>query len=543
MIVRSFSTRISNMAKVYVIGVGMTKFEKPGRREDFDYPDMARESVTKALRDAKVNYTDIEQACVGYVYGDSTCGQRALYEIGMTGIPVFNVNNNCSTGSTALLMGTQLIRGGNANCVLALGFEKMSRGSLTSVFSDRANPMEKHVEVLMDVAGIDASPMAAQLFGNAGLEHMRKYGTTEEHFAKIALKNHKHSVNNEYSQFRDEYSLDDIKKSPKIFGPLTKLQCCPTSDGSAAAILASENFVKEHGLENQAVEIIGIEMSTDLPSTFKEKDPMKLVGYDMTKDAVNRLYKKSGVSPQNIDVVELHDCFSANELITYEALGLCEEGGAGRFIDSNDNTYGGRTVVNPSGGLISKGHPLGATGLAQCSEICWQLRGQAGKRQVANAQIGLQHNIGLGGAVVVALYRLGFPSGQGSDSRKMVAGGKFKSEEIFTVIEDTLKTDGKNLIPKVKGIFSFKVTGGPGGIEETWIVDAKNGAGSVTRGGNGKSDVSITMTDDDLYDLMTGKMNAQKAFFQGKLKIKGNMGLAMKLQEFQKDAEALRSKL
>jgi acetyl-CoA acetyltransferase len=234
---------------------------------------------------------------------------------------------------------------------------------------------------------------------------MERYGTTAEHFAKIGWKNHKHSVNNPYSQFQDEYSLDDIKNAPMVFEPLTKLQCCPTSDGAAAAILASAEFVEKHGLRDQAVEILGQAMTTDFRSTFDEKSAIKLVGYDMTRKAALKVYEQAGIGPEDVDVVELHDCFSCNELITYEALGLCPEGKAGAFVDAGANTYGGQVVVNPSGGLISKGHPLGATGLAQCAELTWQLRGRADARQVAGAKVALQHNLGLGGAAVVTAYR------------------------------------------------------------------------------------------------------------------------------------------
>ncbi|MBY0278899.1 lipid-transfer protein [Candidatus Binatia bacterium] len=390
--------------KVYVVGVGMTKFEKPGAKA-WDYPDMAKEAGEKALADAGIAYDLIEQACVGYCYGDSTCGQRAIYTLGLTGIPIYNVNNNCSTGSTALYMAKQFIEGGIADCVLALGFEKMEKGSLGVKFNDRTNPMDQQFMLMNELRGVGAAPIAPQFFGNAGREHMEKYGTTPEHFAKIGYKNHKHSVNNPYSQFQDEYSLEQIKAAPMVWEPLTKLQCCPTSDGAGAAILASEEFVKKHGLQKNAVEILGMAMTTDFKTTFSEKSSMKLVGYDMTKAAARRVYEQSGVGPENVDVVELHDCFSANELITYEALGLCPEGKAGEFIDSGANTYGGKVVVNPSGGLISKGHPLGATGLAQCAELNWQVRGQADKRQVKDAKIALQHNLGLGGAAVVTMYR------------------------------------------------------------------------------------------------------------------------------------------
>jgi len=389
--------------KVFVIGVGMTKFEKPGSR-DWDYPDMAEEAGKKALADAGIEYSEIEQAAAGYCYGDSTCGERAVYTLGLTGIPIYNVNNNCSTGSTALFMAKQFIEGGLADCTLAIGFEKMEKGSLGIKYTDRTNPMDKHAKVMIDERGFEKAPAAAQFFGNAGREHMERYGTKPEHFAKIGWKNHKHSVNNPYSQFQDEYSLEDIQNAPMVFAPLTKLQCCPTSDGAGAAILASEAFVRKHGLEDKAVEIIGQAMTTDFQSSF-DKSAIKLVGYDMTRKAAEKVYEQAGIGPEDVDVVELHDCFSCNELITYEGLGLCPEGKAGEFIDSGANTYGGQVVVNPSGGLISKGHPLGATGLAQCSELTWQLRGAAEKRQVDGAKIALQHNLGLGGAAVVTAYR------------------------------------------------------------------------------------------------------------------------------------------
>jgi sterol carrier protein 2 len=272
-------------------------------------------------------------------------------------------------------------------------------------YTDRTNPIDKHMMKMFEVREPEQSPFAPQMFGNAGREHMEKYGTTAEQFAKIGWKNHKHSVNNPYSQFQDEYTLEDILKAPMVYEPLTKLQCCPTSDGGGAAVLASEDFVRKHKLEAKAVEILGMAMATDMPSTFDEKSMIKLVGFDLTVKAARKVYEQSGMGPENVDVVELHDCFSCNELITYEGLGLCPIGKAGEFVDSGANTYGGKVVVNPSGGLISKGHPLGATGLAQCAELNWQLRGEAAKRQVAGAKLALQHNLGLGGAAVVTLYR------------------------------------------------------------------------------------------------------------------------------------------
>jgi acetyl-CoA acetyltransferase len=390
--------------KVFVVGVGMTKFEKPGGK-DWDYPDMVKEAGTKALADAGLAYSAIEQCAVGYCYGDSTAGERAVYELGITGIPIYNVNNNCSTGSTALFLAKQLVEGGLAECAMAVGFEKMEKGSLGAKFMDRTNPMDKHMLLMMSLREYAAAPPAPQMFGNAGREHMDRYGTTAEQFAKIGWKNHKHSVNNPYSQFRDEYTLEEVKNAKMVYDPLTKLQCCPTSDGAGAAILASEDFVKKHGLQKTAVEIAGMAMATDLPSTFDEKSCIKIVGFDMTKKAATKAYEQSGLGPENVDVIELHDCFSCNELITYEGLGLCPVGQGGKLIDDGAVTYGGKWVVNPSGGLISKGHPLGATGLAQCAEMNWQIRGLSEKRQVPGAKVALQHNLGLGGAAVVAIYR------------------------------------------------------------------------------------------------------------------------------------------
>jgi sterol carrier protein 2 len=347
----------------------------------------------------------VEAAYAGYVYGDSVSGQRAIYTVGMTGIPVINVNNNCSTGSSALYLAANQIKSGQANCVLALGFEKMFTGSLQTFFNDRTLPLDQFLNTDADIRGKSATPFAPRLFGNAGVEHMEKYGTKLEHFAKIAWKNHKHSVNNPYSQFRDEYTLEQIMKSPMIHYPLHKLSCCPTSDGAGAAILASEAFVKENGLEDQAVEILDIRLMTDFRSTFDEKSNIKLIGFDMAKACAEAVYKAAGITPKDVNVCELHDCFAANELVTYEALGFCEIGKAGEAIDRGDFTYGGKIVVNPSGGLISKGHPLGATGLAQCAELCWQVRGLADKRQVKDCKVALQHNLGLGGAVVIAAYK------------------------------------------------------------------------------------------------------------------------------------------
>jgi len=388
--------------RVNVLGVGMVKFQKPGASDDYNV--MASGAIRSALKDAQVDFSAVEQAYAGYVFGDSTCGQRAVYEVGETGIPVFNVNNNCSTGSSALMLAQQAIAGGLAECVLAVGFEQMEKGALVAKWNDRVNPLDRHANVMNEVQGVNAAPGAAQMFGGAGREYRWKYGTRRETFAKISEKARKHAANNPYALFTDQLSVEQVLASPDVFDPLTRYQCCPPTCGAAAAILCSDDFAKKLGAQNP-VYIAGQAMTTDYPSSFGEHSMIKMVGFDMTKKAAQKVYAQAGVGPKDIDVIELHDCFTTNELLTYEALGLCDEGTAEKFIWEGDNTYGGKFVTNPSGGLLSKGHPLGATGLAQCTELVWQLRGQAEKRQVDKARVGLQHNLGLGGACVVTMYR------------------------------------------------------------------------------------------------------------------------------------------
>ena len=388
--------------RIMVAGVGMIPFTTPSRTEP--YQVIAENAARAALADAAVEYRSIQQAYVGYVYGDSTSGQAALYGLGQTGIPIVNVNNNCSTGSTALWLARQAIETGAAECVLALGFEQMQRGALGSVWTDRPSPFARFDDVTRAAQGWDdAAPMAAQYFGGAGRQYAEKYGTDAATFAQISVKARRHAKHNPYAVFRDEVTVEEVLGSPHIYGPLTRLQCCPPTCGAAAAVLVSEEFTRKHGLSPQ-VAIKAQAMTTDFPSTFAGADMIKIVGYDMAKAAADQVYETAGVAPEDIRVVELHDCFTANELLTYEGLGLTPEGTAEKFIRDGDNTYGGRVVTNPSGGLLSKGHPLGATGLAQCAELVWQLRGQAGARQVDDVNVALQHNIGLGGAAVVTLY-------------------------------------------------------------------------------------------------------------------------------------------
>jgi len=389
-------------SRVYVAGVGMIPFVKPGANAP--YPVMGAEATALALADAGISYDMIQQAYVGYVYGDSTSGQRALYQVGMSGIPIINVNNNCSTGSTALYLARQAIESGAVDCVLALGFEQMKPGALGAVFTDRPSAFEDFdaaTDQLVDARNI---PLALRYFGGAGLSHMKKYGTPLTSFAKVRAKASRHARNNPLALFRKEVTTEDVMNDQVIWpGVMTRLMACPPTCGGAAAVLVSEKFAAQHGLRKD-VRIAAQAMTTDTASTFSAGDMMQVVGFDMSQAAAKKVYEAAGVGPADLDVVELHDCFAHNELITYEALGLCPEGGAARFIDDGDNTYGGKTVTNPSGGLLSKGHPLGATGLAQCYELTRQLRGTADATQVDGARLALQHNLGLGGACVVTLY-------------------------------------------------------------------------------------------------------------------------------------------
>ena len=386
---------------VKVAGVGMTQFVKPGAAGNYQVYGL--QALNDALTDAGIDYADVQQAYVGYVYGDSTSGQSVVYQAGLTGIPVFNVNNNCSTGSTALFLARQAITSGAADCVVALGFEQMAPGALSENFADRPSPLGRYTALADELVDTGKAPMAIKLFGAAGIEYQKKYGMADATFAEVSVKARQHAKHNERAIFRDAVSVEQVLNSPRMLGPITRLQCCPPSCGGAAAVLVSEQFARRKGL-NASVSIRAQSMTTDYQSTFNDKSAIKLVGADLTSNAADAVYRESGVGPEDIDVVELHDCFTSNEIISYEGLRLTPEGTAEKFIQDGDNTYGGRVVTNPSGGLLSKGHPLGATGLAQCAELVWQLRGQAGVRQIDGARLGLQHNLGLGGACVVTLY-------------------------------------------------------------------------------------------------------------------------------------------
>jgi sterol carrier protein 2 len=389
--------------KIVVAGVGMIPFRKPG-----DHPpcyEMGAQAARLALADAGVDYSEVQQAFVGYVYGDSTAGQRALYQVGLTGVPIVNVNNNCSTGSTALFLARQAILAG-ADCVLALGFEQMKPGALGAVFTDRPTPFDRFEEVTGELVGEPQIPLALRYFGGAGREHMQRYGTPLETFAQIRAKASRHAEKNPLALFRKVVTADQVMADVQVWpGVMTRLMACPPTCGAAAALLVSEDYARRQGIDS-TVQILAQAMTTDTASTFG-KSMISLVGADMAKAAADAVYEAGGIGPDDIDVCELHDCFAQNELISYEALGFCAPGKAAQFVADGDNTYGGKVVTNPSGGLLSKGHPLGATGLAQCYELTQQLRGKAEARQVDNARLALQHNLGLGGACVVTLYGRG----------------------------------------------------------------------------------------------------------------------------------------
>ena len=387
--------------------MGQIPFVSPRRSRGYDV--MGAETARAALADAGVAFGDVEQAYAGYVYADSAAGQTVLHPLGSTGIPVINANNYCASGSSALWLARQAIESGQAECVLAVGFEQMSAGAISAMYTDRPDTLGRFTDALEANAAAagrpapgDGVPLAARFFGDAAAEYLERYDAGPELFAAVSVKARAHAAANERAIFREPVSLDEVLASPPVHGPLTRLMCCPPSCGAAAAVLCSEDFARRRGLDAR-VRIRAQAMTGDTLASFVG-GAMERVGTGATRAAAATGYERSGVDPLDIPVIELHDCFASNEALTYEALGLVEEGGSARFVAEGQNSYGGRVVTNPTGGLLSKGHPLGATGLAQCAELVWQLRGRAGARQVDGATLALQHNLGLGSACVVTLY-------------------------------------------------------------------------------------------------------------------------------------------
>ena len=374
------------MTEVYVVGTDMIKF---GRFPDRTVPDLGAQAALMALDDAGLTIDDMQALYCGNLgQASGMVGQRVLQEIGQTGIPVVNTANACATGATAFREGYMAIKAGVYDVVLCVGVEQMGRGLLGGGGGGAGIPTE----------GLLGSGTMPAVFAHVGMEHTRKYGTTFEQFAKVSVKNHHHSTLNPKAMYQVETPLQEVMGAEMISYPNTKLMCSVNVDGSAAAVLASESAAKRLGLMKRAVRVRASAMTSD-PYT-----PRNLVMPDfnaVTRMAAKAAYEQAGLGPEDVDLVELHDCFATAEIVHYENLGLCADGEGGRLIDEGETTLGGRVPVNMSGGLLSKGHPLGATGIANIYEITTHLRGEAGKRQVEGARIGLTHVVGMGSACAI----------------------------------------------------------------------------------------------------------------------------------------------
>ena len=371
------------MRDVFVLGVGMIKF---GRYKDRDVHELAADAALLALEDAGMAIADIELLASGnLLQAANMIGQRLLQQIGQTGIPVVNVSNACATGSTAFREAYFAVGSGEYEIAMAVGSEQMGKAGLLGGGGSGES-----------VEGILGSGLMPAVFGQAGVEHMRTHGTTAEHFAKVSVKNHKHSVKNPLSQYQVEVSLEDVMQARMVAYPNTLYMCCPTGDGAAAAIVGSAEMLKKFGKPPVKVACSVLTSDPWTPRDLTMPDVSTL-----TRNAAKQAYERAGIGPDDLDLVELHDCFATAELLHYENLGLCREGEAGRAVDEAWFEHGGRTPVNVSGGLLSKGHPLGATGVANIYEVVTHLRGAAGARQVPNAKVGMAHVIGLGSACTI----------------------------------------------------------------------------------------------------------------------------------------------
>ena len=371
------------MSDAYIVGVDMIKF---GRFPDRTVPNIGAEAALLALDDCGLTIQDMQALYCGNLgQASGMVGQRILQEIGQTGIPVVNVANACATGATAFREGWAAVKAGLYDLVLCVGVEQMGKGLLGGAGGGTGIPKE----------GLLGSGTMPAVFAEAGMEHARKYGTTFEQFAKVSVKNHHHSTLNPKAMYQIETPLDVVMNAEMISYPNTKLMCSVNVDGSAAAVIASEKKAKELGLMDRAVKVRASVMSSD---PWQERDLVMPDVNSCTRKAAKEAYEMAGLGPDDIDLVELHDCFATAEILHYENLGLCGDGEAGQFIDSGASALGGKCPVNVSGGLLSKGHPLGATGIANIYEVSTHLRGEAGKRQVEGAKIGMTHVIGLGSA-------------------------------------------------------------------------------------------------------------------------------------------------
>jgi len=391
--------------QVIIAGVGMIPFKKPGQSDTYDV--MGANAARAAMKDAGISYDKIQRAICSYVYGDTQSGQAALYHVGITGIPVVNVSTACASGSTAFGLAADAVKSGAVDCAMAVGFEQMVPGALQRLFPDRPSAMKRNIDAIAKHTSITdeerKGPSALVSF-SCQIEILKEqYGVKDRTLAHVAVKARRHAANNPYSIFRDPLTEEAYLATTPIFRGVRKLDACPPSCGAASVIVCNENFAKKHGIRTD-VRLAGEGWVSDLPSFF-EGDPLDIAQRGIVRYAAKLAYEEAGVGPDDVDVVELHDCFTCNEVTGYLGLGLCKEDDLERFVMEDQNTYGGKVVVNPSGGLLSKGHPLGATGLAQITELTWQLRGEAGPRQVEGARIALQNNSGLGSSVFVRILQ------------------------------------------------------------------------------------------------------------------------------------------
>jgi len=371
------------MTDAYIVGVDMIKF---GRFPDKTVPQLGAEAALMALDDCGLQIQDMEALYCGNLgQASAMVGQRVLQEIGQTGIPVVNVSNACATGATAFREAWASVKAGLYDCVLAVGVEQMGKGLLGGAGGKTGIPKE----------GLLGSGTMPAVFAEAGMEHARKHGTTFEQFAKVSVKNHHHSTLNPKAMYQIETPLEEVMNAEMISYPNTKLMCSVNVDGSAAAVICSESKAKELGLMKRAIKVRASVLTSD---PWQERDLVMPDVNSCTRKAAKAAYEMAGIGPEDVDLVELHDCFATAEILHYENLGLCGDGEPGKLIDDGDVALGGRIPVNVSGGLLSKGHPLGATGIANIYEVSTHLRGEAGARQVEGAKIGLTHVIGLGSA-------------------------------------------------------------------------------------------------------------------------------------------------
>ena len=371
------------MSDAYIVGVDMIKF---GRFPEKTVPQIGAEAALLALDDCGLSIQDMQALYCGNLgQASGMVGQRLLQEIGQTGIPVVNVSNACATGATAFREAWTSIKAGLYDVVLAVGVEQMGKGLLGGAGGGTGIPKE----------GLLGSGTMPAVFAEAGMEHTRQYGTTFEQFAKVSVKNHHHSTLNPKAMYQIETPLEEVMNAEMISYPNTKLMCSVNVDGSAAAVLCSESKAKELGLMDRAVKVKASVMAYD---PWQERDLVMPDVNSCTRRAAKEAYEMAGVGPEDIDLIELHDCFATAEILHYENLGICKDGEAGKLIDDGDVALGGKIPVNVSGGLLSKGHPLGATGIANIYEVSTHLRGEAGSRQVEGARLGLTHVIGLGSA-------------------------------------------------------------------------------------------------------------------------------------------------